>query len=133
LPAVERFVFPERLRWTVRGPLRASIFIQTRKAIDFMKRTFTVVALLAFALFTLACATTAPAPEVKGTIASINGNTISVTPANGGNPVQVSLGWGTRVYWNSGVEAAGTSVLTAGQPVEVWTNGQTATKVIIAQ
>lgn len=97
-----------------------------------MKRGFSVIALVALVL-TAACATTPAAPAVRGTITSIDASTLVVTPADGGQPVNVRLGFGTEVFWSTGVEASGTSVLTTGQPVQVWTNGDVATRVVIAQ
>ena len=98
-----------------------------------MKRGFAAVALLVLAFFTFACATAPATPAVTGTITSIDGNALVVTPAGGAQPVNVNLGWGTRVFWSNGVEASGSSVLTTGQPVQVWTSGDVATKVVIAQ
>ena len=98
-----------------------------------MKRGLTAIALLTLALFTFACATTPAAPAITGTISSVNGNSIAITPAGGGQPTNVNLGWGTRVYWADGVEASGTSVLTTGQSVQVWTKGDAATRIVIGQ
>lgn len=98
-----------------------------------MNRSLSLIALVTLVLFTAACATTPATPAVKGTIASIDGKTVAVTPADGSQPVNVNLGWNTQVFWANGLEASGTSVLTTGQTVQVWTNGTTATKVVIGE
>lgn len=98
-----------------------------------MKRNLSVLALLVLVVFTLACATTPATPSVRGTIATIEGHALTVTPTGGGQPVNVNLVWGTEVYWANGVKATGHGVLTAGQPVQVWTKGDVATKVVIVQ
>jgi hypothetical protein len=98
-----------------------------------MKRTLSVIVLLALTVFTLACATTPAAPAIRGVIASIDGHAVSVIPADGGQPVNVTLAYGSEVFWANGVKATGHSVLVAGQPVQVWTKGDVVTKVVITQ
>lgn len=98
-----------------------------------MKRTLSFIVLLALTVFVFACATTPAAPAIRGVIASIDGHALTVIPADGGQPVDVNLSWGTEVFWANGVKATGYSVLVAGQPVQVWTKGDVATKVVIAQ
>ncbi|HYC93351.1 MAG TPA: hypothetical protein VEO54_29360 [Thermoanaerobaculia bacterium] len=98
-----------------------------------MKRGISAIALLTLVVFAAACATTPADPAVRGTITSLEGSSMVVTPTGGGQPVTVNLGFGTQVYWASGVEASGTSVLTTGQAVQVWTKGDVATRVVLAQ
>ena len=96
-----------------------------------MKRSVIAIALLTLTLFTVACATTAATQTVRGTIASFEGGKLTVTPA-AGSPVTVTVGGVTRIY-RSGVELENTSALTAGQNVQVFFEGDRATKVLIAQ
>jgi hypothetical protein len=96
-----------------------------------MKRSVIALALLTLTLFTVACATTAPTQTVRGTIASIEGDKLTVTP-EAGSPVTVTVGGITRIY-RSGVELPSTSVLAAGQNVQVFFEGDRATKVLIGQ
>ncbi|MGZ8729849.1 MAG: hypothetical protein ACXW5U_13555 [Thermoanaerobaculia bacterium] len=98
-----------------------------------MKRILSFVVLLALTVFTFACATAPAAPAIRGTIASIDGHAVTVTPADGGQPVNLNLAYGTEVFWANGVKATGHSVLVAGQPVQVWTKGDVVTKVVITQ
>jgi ABC-type Fe3+-hydroxamate transport system substrate-binding protein len=99
-----------------------------------IKRTSLILLVLS-SLVLAACATTAAAPNVTGVISRIDGNTVTVTPANGGEPVTVTLTWGTRVFQPNGLEADGTSVLAVGHPVQVWlANGtQNAARIHIGQ
>lgn len=113
--------------------LATQIVARRRVYILFMKRTLPLLALLALTLFTLACATTPATPAVRGVIASIDGHAVTVVPADGSQPVNLTLGWGTEVFWANGVKATGHSVLVAGQPVQVWTKGDVVTKVVIAE
>lgn len=98
-----------------------------------MKRTLLTLFVLS-SLLLAACATTT-APNVTGTISKVDGAIVTVTPANGGEPAEVILNWGTQVYQASGVKADGVSVLTVGQPVQVWyqRGSTTATRINIAQ
>jgi ABC-type Fe3+-hydroxamate transport system substrate-binding protein len=98
-----------------------------------MKRTLLALFILS-ALLLAACATTT-APNVTGTISKIDGALVTVTPANGGAPAEVVLNWGTTVYQPDGVKAPGVSVLTVGQPVQVWyqSGSTTATRINIGQ
>ena len=98
-----------------------------------MKRVIPAIALLTLVVFAFACASTSSAPTVSGKIASVNGKALSVTPADGGQPVTVNVGWGSKIYWNNGVEASGTSVLVPGQDVQVWANGASVIKIVVAQ
>jgi hypothetical protein len=98
-----------------------------------MKRT--LIALLVLSSLVLAaCATTMPA-SVTGTVSKIDGAIITVTPANGSQPTDVVLNWATTVYEASGAKASGVSVLTVGQPVDVWLErgSTTATRINIGQ
>ena len=101
-----------------------------------MNRRLSVIALLTLtlALFTFACTSMSDTPNVRGRLTAIEGKTITVTPADG-QPVTLNLGWNTDVFWANGVTASGTSVLTTGQSVEVWTkaDNNTVTKIVIAQ
>lgn len=99
-----------------------------------MKRI--LLALLVLSSLVLgACATSFATPHVTGVVTAADGKTVTVTPANGGQPVTVNLNWGTRVYYPNGLEADGTSVLAVGVPVQVWLadGTQNATRVNIAQ
>jgi ABC-type Fe3+-hydroxamate transport system substrate-binding protein len=96
-----------------------------------MKRSLIALALLTLTLFTLACATTAQTQTVRGTISALEGNKLTVTPATG-SPVTVTVGGVTRI-WKDGVEAKSTNVLASGQNVQVFFDGERATKVVIAQ
>lgn len=96
-----------------------------------MKRSVIALALLTLTLFTVACATTAPTQTVRGTISSIEGNKLTVAP-EGGTPVTVTVGGITRIY-RSGVELPSASVLATGQNVQVFFEGDRATKVLIGQ
>jgi hypothetical protein len=98
-----------------------------------MKRTVIALGLLVLTLFAISCATTNPTPELKGVVSSIEGKTLTVTPAGGGEAATVNMVWGTRVYWQNGMEA-GQSVLTSGHPVQVWFDKGTknASKIVIA-
>ena len=60
---------------------------------------------------------------------------VTVTPTTGGEPAEVVLNWGTTVYDASGAKASGVSVLTVGQPVQVWLQrgSTTATRINISQ
>lgn len=99
-----------------------------------MKRNLTAIGLLVLTLFAISCATTSPTPELKGVVSGIQGKTLTVTPAGGGEPATVNLVWGTQVFWPNGTEA-GHSVLTAGHPVQVWFDkgSKNASKIVIAQ
>src|SRR5690349_18834457 len=99
-----------------------------------MKRILSILALVVLVLFTFACASMSDTPKVSGRLTGIEGKTITVTPA-GGQPVTLNLGWNTDVFWGNGTTASGTSVLTTGQSVDVWTkaDGNTVTKIVIAQ
>jgi hypothetical protein len=89
-----------------------------------MKRTLVfMLSLLVFA----ACATTATAPGVTGVITQIDGNTVTIAPAGGGQSSTVTLGWGTQVIQPNGMNAKGTSVLAVGMPVKVWLENGTQT------
>ena len=96
-----------------------------------MKRSVIAIALLTLTLFTLACATAGETQTVRGTISSIEGNKLTVTPAAGA-PVTVTIGGVTRI-WKAGVEADSPSVLASGQSVQVFFEGDRATRVLIAQ
>ena len=96
-----------------------------------MKRTLFAIALLT--LFALACATAPATPTVRGTLTAIDGHALTVTPADGGQPLNVAITWGTEVFWANGVKATGHAVLTPGQPVQVFTKGDTVTKIVITQ
>ena len=95
-----------------------------------MKHKVIALALITIALFTVACATTAPTQTVRGTIASIDSGKLTVTPLSG-DAITVNVGAVTRI-WKDGVESRTTSVLAAGQSVQVFFEGQTATKVLIS-
>jgi hypothetical protein len=99
-----------------------------------MKRILLAFLVLS-SLLLAACATTPATPDVRGVISSIEGNTIGITPADGGQAATVTVGWGTRVFHPNGLEAQGTGVLAVGQPVHVWLakGTQNATRVNIAQ
>ncbi len=98
-----------------------------------MKR-FLVLALLALTLFTVACATTTTtkAADVSGQVSAVDGNTITVTPAAGGQATTFTLVQTTNVYWPGGVRA-GHSDIAKGHTVNVWLVGgtQTASRVNI--
>lgn len=96
-----------------------------------MNRNLLAIALLT--LFAVACATAPAAPAIRGTLTSVDGHALTITPADGGQPVNVQITWGTEVFWANGLKANGHSVLAAGQPVQVFTKGDTVTKVVIAQ
>lgn len=96
-----------------------------------MKRSVIALALLTLTLFTVACATTAPTQTIRGTIASVEGNKLTVTPASGA-PVTLTVAGVTRIF-KGGVEAASPSVLASGQSVQVFFEGDRATKVLISQ
>ncbi|HEX8169201.1 MAG TPA: hypothetical protein VF824_01530 [Thermoanaerobaculia bacterium] len=104
-----------------------------------MKRTLSVIALFAVVLSLAACGastmSSASTPSMTGVITSISGNAITVTPNGGGAATTINRTWGTRVFWQSGLEASGSSVLSVGQPVQVWLdNGtQNAARIVIAQ
>ena len=97
-----------------------------------MKRTLIALLVLSSLLLVACGSTTATAPSVSGVITSISGNSVTITPADG-SPSTVTVGYATRVYQPNGLEAAGASVLTVGQNVQVWlTNGtQNAARVNI--
>lgn len=96
-----------------------------------MKRTLFAIAVVM--LFAVACATTPATPSLRGTLTAVEGHALTVTPTDGGQPVNVEISWGTEVFWANGVKATGHSVLTPGQPVQIFTKGDTVTKVVIAQ
>jgi hypothetical protein len=97
-----------------------------------MKRSLVFVLSL---LIVAACATTPATPSVSGVITDIEGQTLTVTPAGGGQASSVTIGWGTRVFQPNGLEADGGSVLAVGMPVKVWLeNGtQTAGRIEVGQ
>lgn len=100
-----------------------------------MKRSVIAISLLAFVMFAAACATTAPAtadPSLQGVVSSVNGNSVTITPATGGQAVTVNVGADTRIAFTNGIEA-GRAGLMSGYKVDVWTveGGQNATKIII--
>jgi hypothetical protein len=99
-----------------------------------MKRILLALLVLS-SLLLAACATTPATPDVRGVISSIEGNTVSVIPTDGGQPTTVTVGWGTRVFLPNGLEAEGAGVLAVGNPVHVWlaTGTQNATRINIAQ
>lgn len=98
-----------------------------------MKRT--LLALLILSSLVLAACATSSAPNLRGVISKIDGNTVTIVPADTNQPATVTLSWGTRVFHPNGLEADGTSVLAVGQPVQVWlANGtQNAVRINIAQ
>jgi hypothetical protein len=66
-----------------------------------MKRTLVfMLSLLVFA----ACATTPAAPSVTGVITRIDGNTVTIAPAGGGETSTFTVGWGTQVFQPNGLE-----------------------------
>lgn len=99
-----------------------------------MKR-FLLALFILSSLLLVACATTPATPDVRGVISAINGNTITVTPADGGQAATVNVGWSTRVFHPNGLEAEGASVLAVGNPVHVWLarGTQNATRINVAQ
>lgn len=94
-----------------------------------MKRSVLILALLALTIFTVACATTAT-QTIRGTVSSVEAGKLTVTPATG-SPVTLTVGGVTRIF-KGGVESATTDVLAAGQNVQVFYEGDRATKVLIA-
>lgn len=99
-----------------------------------MKRILLALFVLS-SLLVAACASTPATPDVRGVISAVNGNTITVTPADGGQPSTVNVGWSTRVFLANGLEAEGAGVLSVGNPVHVWLaqGTQNATRINVAQ
>jgi hypothetical protein len=98
-----------------------------------MKR-FLLLALLALTFLTVACTTTMSTPaaaSLSGMVSAVSGDTITVTPAGGGEPTTVNLGR-ANIYWPGGVPAEHSDII-KGHTVNVWlANGsQTATRVNI--
>ena len=99
-----------------------------------MKRTFTI-ALLTLTLLTVACATTMSAPkgaaDLSGMVTAVDGNTITVTPANG-TATTVTLGRDTGIFWPGGAHAEAREIV-KGHTVNVWlvAGSQTASRVNI--
>ncbi|HYC58924.1 MAG TPA: hypothetical protein VEK79_05090 [Thermoanaerobaculia bacterium] len=84
-----------------------------------MKRILSL-SLIALALFTVACATTAvtgPA-NVSGMVTAVDGNTITITPA-GGSATTVTLVGDSIITWPGGVPAASADIV-KGHTVNVW-------------
>jgi hypothetical protein len=98
-----------------------------------MKRSLIVLIALSLALAS-ACSTPSSTPSVRGVITQMDRNVLTVTPAEGGQPVTVNVLYGTRVVWQNGLSAQ-RSALTTGQPVHVWLNTgtQDAARIVIAQ
>jgi predicted small secreted protein len=97
-----------------------------------MKRSL-IFALLLLTVFAAACAT-APtkAADVSGIVSAVDGSTITVTPAAGGQPVTVTLVRSTTITWPTGVPAEHTDIV-KGHAVNVWLadGTQTASRVNI--
>ena len=91
-----------------------------------MKRTALVLLVLS-ALVLSACASTT-APGTTGVITAVNGNTITVTPGNGGFPTTYTLVNKTLIYSGEGLPAQ-RSFLSEGQRVMVWSTGNVATRI----
>ena len=100
-----------------------------------MKRSVVAIAVLTLMLFA-ACATTGTSatPTTTGTITAIEGNSITIQPADGGTPVTVTVSRDTKMSWYNGIDAE-RSVLVKGHKVSVWTpeGAQNATRLVITQ
>jgi predicted small secreted protein len=97
-----------------------------------MKRVL-IFALLLLTVVAAACATTpTKAADVSGVVSAVDGDTITVTPAAGGQPVTVTLVRSTNITWPTGVPAERTAIV-KGHTVNVWlaAGSQTASRVNI--
>jgi predicted small secreted protein len=97
-----------------------------------MKRLL-IFALLLLTVAAAACATTpTKAADVSGVVSAVDGDTITVTPAAGGQPVTVTLVRATNITWPTGVPAERTAIV-KGHSVNVWlaAGSQTASRVNI--
>jgi hypothetical protein len=88
-----------------------------------MKRSLTLVLLaLTFTLLTVSCATTAKtmaAADLSGMVTAVEGDSITVTPAGGGQATTVALVRATNISWPGGVPAEHTDIA-KGHSVNVW-------------
>lgn len=92
---------------------------QTGARVEAVMKRILTLSLIAIALFTVACATTASGPaNVSGMVTAVDGNTITVTPA-GGTATTVTLVGDSIVTWPGGVPAVGTDIA-KGHTVNVW-------------
>lgn len=97
-----------------------------------MKRAL-IFALLLLTVVAAACATTpTKAADVSGLVSAVDGDTITVTPTAGGQPVTVTLARSTTITWPTGVPAEHSDIV-KGHTVNVWlaANSQTASRVNI--
>jgi hypothetical protein len=100
-----------------------------------MKRSLIAISLLTFVLFSAACGTstaTTTEPSIQGVVSSISGNSVTINPTAGGQPVTVNMHADTRVMWSNGIDA-GRSGLMSGYRVDVWTpeGSQNASRIVI--
>lgn len=98
-------------------------------------RRLLLLTLAVLTLLTVACSTTMSAPkaaDLSGQVSAVDGDTVTITPAAGGQPTTITLVRATNVTWPGGVPAEH-SAIAKGHTVSVWlVNGtQTASRVNI--